>query len=163
MHGISISLLHLFNFEFCKKIRFQLFLVRIRHESHEVVKKLVIILNSHFLDVMKMWLLELVLYCVNVALNIISWFLQYFSLKQKCIWNITKFYDILYAYLISRAEWIYCDAFLTYDLLFTSNHERKGREKIELNSVNRGKKNCSTLRLFNLGSLCLSIDTIFPA
>ena len=139
------------------------FLVRIRHESHEVVKRLVIVLNSHFLDVMKMWLLELVLYCVNVALNIISWFLQYFSLKQKCIWNITKFYDILYAYLISRAEWIYCDAFLTYDLLFTSNHERKGREKIELNSVNRGKKNCSTLRLFNLGSLCLSIDTILPA
>ena len=127
------------------------FLVKIRHESHEVIKKLVIFLNSHFLDVMKMWLLEIVLYCVNVALNIISWFLQCFSLKQKCIWNITKFYDILYAYLISRAEWIYFDAFLTYDLLFTSNHERKGREKIELNSVNRGKKNCFYIALVQFG------------
>ena len=74
-----------------------------------------------------------------------------FLVEKKCIWNIAKFYDILYAYLISCAEWIYCDAFLTYDLLFTSNHERKGREKIKLNSVNRGKKNCCYIALVQFG------------
>ena len=48
-------------------------------------------------------------------------------------------------------------------MIYYLHQTMRGRVERKLNSVNRGKKNCSTLRLFNLGSLCLSIDTILPA
>ena len=139
------------------------FLVRIRHESHEVVKTLVIILNSHFLDVMKMWLLELVLYCVNVALNIISWFLQYFSLKKN-VYEILLSSMISYTHILSHVpnEFI---VMRSLHMIYYLHQTMRGRVERKLNWIPwiGGKKNCSTLRLFNLGSLCLSIDTILPA
>ena len=139
------------------------FLVRIRHESHEVIKMLVIFLNSHFLDVMKMWLLEIVLYYVNVALNIISWFLQCFSLKKN-VFEILLSFMISYTHILShvRNEFI---LMRSLHMIYYLHQTMRGRVERKLNWIPwiGARKIAATLRLFNLGSLCLSIDTILPA
>ena len=139
------------------------FLVRIRHESHEVIKMLVIFLNSHFLDVMKMWLLEIVLYCVNIALNIISWFLQCFSLKKN-VFEILLSFMISYTHILSHVQ----NEFIlmrSLHMIYYLHQTMRGRVERKLNRIPwiGARKIASTLRLFNLGSLCLSIDTSLPA
>ena len=80
-----------------------------------------------------MWLLEIVLYCVNVALNIISWFLQYFSLKKN-VYEILLSFMISYTHILSHVpnEFI---VMRSLHMIYYLHQTMRGRVERKLNWI----------------------------